>query len=141
NYNLIQQNDSSYLYFRKAQTIGNTQSVKPNTKGWINYALANTYYEENQLDSAVYYAEKSMEYFKNPFSFDNLDASRLLYKSYLKTEDFKKAAHYFQHYDSIRDSLNITEKLTNVERLKLEQFYQEKESLQALQQNQQKSKL
>lgn len=141
NHHLKKQKDSSFYYFKAAQNLEENPKLSDNTKGWINFALADMYFKENQMDSTIYYTNKSMPYYKNTFSFDNLDATKLLYQSYIKSENYKEASDYFQLYDSIRDSLNITEKLTNVERVKLEQFYREKEALKTFRENQQKSKL
>lgn len=103
-------------------------------KAWV-FNTVSTYYENvNQLDSTIFYATKaSQSLAENQYSFENQTALQILYKSYLKNKNYKNAAEYFLKYDQVRDSLNLEEKAANVEKIKVEQEYKNKEQIRKLQ--------
>ena len=96
------------------------KGLEDRTVAWIYYSVSNHYLKQEISDSAIHYASKSRKLLDDiPYSFENLEAVRILYKSYLLDNDFENASKYFEAYNEIRDSLNIEEKAVNVEKLKL----------------------
>lgn len=81
--------------------------------------LAKTYQILNEHDSAVFYAKMGLEINlieKNPLGIQ--EASKILAKEYAKS-DPKKAIGYLQIYSDSRDSLYNSQKLRQLEQLKL----------------------
>lgn len=123
NYALQNKQDSALLFFRKALKEIEKDSIPLKPSSWVYKAMSIYYLSQNQLDSAIAYANKMGNLLCEKYSFDNQDNIRLLYRAYLMKKDYPKAAHYFQLYDEISDSLNIAEKLTNAERITIEQEF------------------
>ncbi len=127
--------DKAQKYFALAANyIEKDPTSRSQSKGWI-YNTVSTYYENiNQLDSTIAYATKANQALSDyQYSFENQAALQTLYRAYLKTNDYKNAAEYFQKYDAVRDSLNLEEKSANVEKIKVEQEYKNKEQIRELQ--------
>ncbi len=123
---------TAMVYFRKALRFADTTRDKP-TKSIINSSLATYYHNTLQYDSAIYYANRTMELqADNTYSFTSQDAVKTLYESYLAKGDYKDAASYFNKYNTIRDSLNLVDAAVNVERLKLQQEYLTRAQIQTL---------
>lgn len=115
--------------------IENDTLPKPQqSRGWI-YNTVSTYYTNiNQPDSAIVYATKANQTLIDfPYSFENQAALQSLYKNYLKKEDYESAALYFQKYNAVRDSLNLEDKAANIEKIKVELDYKNKEKIRKLQ--------
>lgn len=123
NYAIQKKTDSANYYFKAALDIVKNRNLPTRTKSWVYKATANYYFDQKEVDSTITYAKKVVSTLNERFSFDNQDAVQILYKSYLLKNDYQMAAHYFEIYDEVRDSLKIEEKLANVERLTLEQDY------------------
>ncbi|PVW17291.1 tetratricopeptide repeat protein [Marixanthomonas spongiae] len=132
--------DKAQKYFDLAVNYIEKDTIeRPQSKGWV-YNTVSTYYERiNQLDSTIVYATKANEALsESQFSFENQAALQTLYKTYLKKDDFKNAAEYFQKYDAVRDSLNLEDKAANVEKIKVEQEYKNKEEIRDLRESKQR---
>lgn len=123
NYALQNKPDSALLFFRKAQKIVERDSAISRNNIWVYKAMGLFYFNLQEYDSTITYIKRMDKMIDEKYSFDNQDNIRLLYRAYLMKEDYPTAAHYFQLYDEISDSLNITEKLTNAERIILEQEF------------------
>ncbi|QIE60267.1 hypothetical protein G5B37_12055 [Rasiella rasia] len=127
--------DQAQNYFvLAANYIEKESSTTAQSKGWIYNSIA-TYYENiNQLDSTIAYATKANRALSdNQYSFENQAALRTLYRNYINKQDYKNASEYFQKYDAVRDSLNLEEKAANVEKIKVEQEFKNKEEIRELQ--------
>lgn len=132
NYVLKNKIDSAQIYFDKGKYLVQTASLKPMTKAWVFTATAHFYNHRQNIDSTIYFARKAFETYADTFSFNSQEVVGLLYHSFLKQKNYKQAAHYFSIYDEVRDSLDITQKLANVERLKLEQKFKARQKTKAL---------
>lgn len=135
-YSSKQELQTAQSYFEKSIALTET-NLEEDTKQWIFKLTSEYFLKGEQIDSAIYYANKAVDFQRdNNYSFTYLDAIRTLYKAYLVKEDYKNASVYFELYDSIRDSINVEETAVNVERLKLEQEYKTKEQIKTLEENQ-----
>jgi len=139
--NLLKGNpDIAIKNFKKAIEISKLDGVESDN-AWIYYSIAEYYLQEQKPDSAIIYADKSLNLLKNvSYSFGKLEAIQLMYKSHLLKNDFEKASSYFEDFNAIRDSLNIEEKAVNVEKLKLAQEYKTKEQIRVLKESKQQFK-
>src|SRR5699024_7407433 len=101
---LLQQPDSAISAFSKALTIIRQQQNSVQSEIWVYKATAEFYFQRRLLDSTIRYAKKIMTITPR-YSFNHQDAIQLLYKALLKQNDYQKAAHYYQIYNQVRDSL------------------------------------
>lgn len=131
NYAVQKKQDSAIFCFKKALHIVDAENFAGKINTWVYKVTAIYYFDRNELDSTIAYAKK-VEAIKDDYSFDNQEAVKLLYKSYLQKQEYQKAAHYFEKYEKVRDSLKIEEKLANATRLMLEQNYSNKEKIRQL---------
>jgi tetratricopeptide (TPR) repeat protein len=119
-------------YFYKSKKLAENEGNKK-MKAWIYNSLSQLYLIKKEPDSALFYSQKAEALLAaNTFTFENLSALENLYKSYALKEDYKNATHYFEAFNSLRDSLGIEMKAMTVEKLKLEQQHKENEELRDL---------
>lgn len=127
-------NDSiqAKTYFNKAVSYTRL-NISQLTKAFVFETTSQYFLRQEQHDSAIYYAKKTLSLFEDStINFTKLDAMKTLYKANIKNGDYKNAASYFDSYTTIRDSLNVEEKAVNVERLKLQQEYRTRAKIQEL---------
>ncbi len=125
NYTLQQKNDSALVYYNKALQMLNTSPlVEKKTQGWVYNALAQYYFNTQQIDLAIVNAKKAILAYDDKFSFDSQEIVQILYKAYLKNENYKAATQYFTLYNEISDSLKVYEKLVNIQRLTLQNEFE-----------------
>ncbi len=121
----------SKYYFNKSESL-TSKKLNNDLKSFIYQSISQYYFNLKQYDSAIYYSNQSKLLIHNKNSFLYLDNLKTLYKSNIAKGFYKEASTYFETYDKIRDSINVEEKLVNVERLKLKQEYKLKEQLQKI---------
>lgn len=115
-------------------------STDTDVKIFTYNSLAKFYETVRSNDSAIFYANKSINLGKgNYYSFSNLTATRILYQAYKAKNDFEESVNYFEKYNTIRDSLNVEEKVVNVERLKLQHEYMVKEQFRTFKEEKRRS--
>lgn len=112
-----------------------------NSKAWVFNSVSNLFLAQNQADSALYYSKKAKESLIDIYNLEGKNAYENLYKSNILKENYSESAKYFELYDAIQDSLNNGERITNIEKLKLQQQYKENQELQLLKETKRKSKL
>lgn len=93
------------LFFDKALDLSEKGSFS--NRSVIYTQLSNYYYQQENWDKAIEYAEKSQNYFKQgyPLHFA-ADNYRNLSVSYKKNNNYKQANYYIQKYVELKDSLN-----------------------------------
>ena len=137
-YDYNNEHRKAQLYFEKAITTTKTL-VDVDTKSFVFQLVSEYFFKHEQNNLAIIYAKKATDLLKdNIYSFRNQDATQTLYKSYIVNKDYKNASKYFELYDSIRDSMNVEEKAVNVERLKSEMEYWNKDKIRTLKENKKK---
>lgn len=112
-----------------------------NAKAWVYNSVSNLFLAQKQADSALYYSQKAKESLFEIYNLEGKNAYENLYKSNILKKNYGESAKYFELYNSILDSLNSGEKITNIEKLKLQQQYKENQELQLLKETKRKSKL
>ncbi len=138
NYAIQNKPDSALLLFRKALTVVEQDSTISKNDIWVYKAMGQFYFDLQEYDSTITYINRMDKIVDEKYSFDYQDNIRLLYRSYLMKRDYQKASQYFQVYEEISDSLNITEKLTNAERIILEQEFTAHQKERELEESQQR---
>lgn len=124
--------DAATAYFYKSKKLAEKKGDK-RMKAWIYNSLSHLYLTKKEPDSSLFYSQKAETLLAaRKFTFENLSALENLYKSYVLKEDYKNATHYFEAFNTLRDSLGIEMKAMTVEKLKLEQQYKENEELRDL---------
>lgn len=119
------------IYFDKLLNL--TDSITDNNaKAWVYNSVSNLYLVQKQADSTLYYSQKAKESLLDIYNMEGKNAYENLYKSNILKKNYSESAKYFELYNSIRDSLNRGEKITNIEKLKLKQEYKENQELQQL---------
>ena len=104
-YSRSQQLDSALFYALKAKEIDETLLAQGKSKGPINYLhVADAYRKAGMADSAIYYAEKCMQY---PGIATRRNAAQLLYNIYCDLKgDYKTSLEWMRVYNSIQDSIH-----------------------------------
>lgn len=94
-------------------------------QAWVYGEFSELYLKNEKLDSAIYYSKSAVEIMDSlaPYSLEQLQAMKVLYKSYIKNGDFKKASKYFEKSLEVSDSLNLEDKRVNVQKLLLQEEY------------------
>jgi len=139
-YALKKDQSQANYFFDKAVTTTQTPISIP-VKAFVFQTISEHYLKEQNNDSAIAYAKKTMDLLEdNYYSFNNKDVVNILYKAYINKQDYKNAAQYFETFNTIRDSLNVEEKAVNVERLKLQQEYRTRAQIEALKDEKQQFK-
>ena len=97
--------DSSLFYFGEAHREGSET-----TKSEVASQLANVFHKINMLDSAIYYAEQTLDFgLKNKYYVDIVDGASLLSKSY-ESSNNEKALSFSRLASAYRDTIvNIRE--------------------------------
>lgn len=92
--------------------INENNKLRGGRLAWIYSEFSELYLKNNELDSAIYYSRNAVEMLDSvaPFTLSQLKASEVLYKAYIKNEDFEKASNYFEKYAAITDSLSIEDR-------------------------------
>ena len=119
----IKRNDAKTdFYFRKSLAL--IDSVSDDKKAWIIMNIAIDLLQRDKVDSAIHYANSAIDLIQyEKYSFNHLDLEEILYKAYIKKEEFDSATQKFLIYKEIRDSLNVEQKAVNAEKIKLEQEF------------------
>src|SRR5690606_20929775 len=78
-----------------------------------------------KLDSAIFYSKRAVDIYDSiaPYRVEQLQAMKVLYKSYIKNRQFEKATHYFERSQEVLDSLNIEDQRINVQKILVEEEY------------------
>lgn len=119
-----------------------SDSITDNTtKAWVYNSVSNLFLVQNQADSSLYYSNKAKELLFDMYSLEGKNTYENLYKSYILKKKYSESVKYFELYDAIQDSLNNGERITNIEKLKLQQQYKENQELQLLKETKRKSRL
>lgn len=127
-------------YFGKALNITKYSKSKA-IQAFVYESSAEYYLEIGLYDSALYYSNKTLALLGDEiYNFSGQKAVKTLFKAYIGNKEFQKATTYFEQYNTISDSLNIEEKAVNVERLKLQQEFKNKEKIQQLNQEKKRFK-
>lgn len=119
-------------YFNQAFSFSD-KPVENLVKAFVYESFAQYKVKQKDYDAAIENAKMALELGKeNSYSFSGLNLNKLLYEVYISKEDYKSAVHYFQHYNTINDSMNVEEKAVNIERVKLEQDYKVRTQIKTL---------
>ncbi|WP_066224452.1 tetratricopeptide repeat protein [Formosa haliotis] len=123
-YSLKQDTMSANRFFNVSKNMLGTENLDQDLTIFINQSLAKYNLSNKHYQKAITWAQQGLELSKHyPNSFVNQDLNKVLYESYIQLEDYKHAVHYFQQYKTISDTINIEEKAVNLERVKLEEEY------------------
>ncbi|MCT8338697.1 tetratricopeptide repeat protein [Flavobacteriaceae bacterium TK19130] len=133
--------ENAKSFFSKAQAVG-IRNQNPGNKAWLYTELAGMHLEQNQADSAAFYAKNAEQLLDSvaPLSFQHQRATQLAYKSLLEQGAFEEAAIYFEEYATITDSLNLEDKRVKVERLLVEEEYRNREKIRQLEEAKKESR-
>jgi len=119
-------------YFNKAFSLLN-KNVDSFVEAFLYESFSEYKLKEKKYDEVILNAKKALELSKeNEYTFSGLNLNKILYEVYIKKEDYKNAVYYFQHYNTINDSIHIAEKTVNIERIKLEQDYKARTQIKTL---------
>jgi len=127
-------------YFHKAINQLNTKNPNENL-AWVYGEFSELFLKTEILDSAIYYSKNSVNILDSlaPYGVEQLQALKVLYKSYIKHGDFKNATLNFEKFLSISDSLNLEERKLNVQKILLAEEYRNKEKIRHLEERESKT--
>ena len=130
----LQNNDSlAYAYFKRAKTLTKFKEETAAT-GYFNDIMAK-YFSRNKIhDSAIYYAKLAIDSKGDLYNFNSMNSLNTIYENYIEKKDYEQATHYFQLFNTVRDSLNIEAQAVNVESLRLQEEFKSKTKIRQLQQ-------
>lgn len=128
-------------YFNLA--ISETNNVRNRRLAWVYGDFSEFLLKNNKLDSAIYYSRDAVEILDSiaPFGLTQLKASEVLYKAYIKNEEYENAANYFEKFTAISDSLNIEDRKINVQKIVLEEEYRTKDKIRELEESKSRSNM
>lgn len=108
---------------------------------WVYGEFSELFLKNEKLDSAIYYSKNAVEIFDSvaPFGLEQLQAVKVLYKSYIKNEDFEKAASNFEKFLEVSDSLDLEAKRINVHKILIEEEYRTKDKMREMQEREKRS--
>ncbi|PWB20744.1 hypothetical protein DCO46_20165, partial [Flavobacterium sp. HTF] len=122
-YALKKEKANADYYFDKAFSLVNKR-VDTQLQAFVYESFSDYKEKEKEYDAVIVNAKKALGLYKeNVYNFSGLNLNKMLYQAYVNKEDYKNAVYYFQKYNAINDSINIVEKVINLERIKLEQDY------------------
>lgn len=123
---------AKYYFHRALEEIG-PKTVNEDL-GWVYGEFSELYLKMEKLDSAIYYSKNAVEILDSlaPFTTIQLQAVEVLYKSYIKREDFERGSKALEKFLAISDSLNIEDRRINAQKTILEEEYRTKERMREL---------
>ena len=114
-YYLNKKNDSALTLLEKAEKHNPLKTFMP-----LNLIKAKLYYNNQNIDTAIFYLERELQ-LKKGITLDRIvEASELLAKCYLAKKNFKNAKSLIKRIDN--DTSHVTVKLTSILRLR-SKFY------------------
>lgn len=128
-----------YLNLSKTQI---TPKTPPKNISWLYSGYSNYYKKTSQLDSAIYFAKKSVNILDSvaPYSFEQQRAVKNLYQLYQRNQDYKLASQYFGQFAEITDSINLADKRINVEKLLIKEEYRNRMKIKELEESKRQSR-
>jgi serine phosphatase RsbU (regulator of sigma subunit) len=143
-----EKNKWPYLYFVLAQTYLEKKDYKESLKfvyagmkpikairrekniAQLYACAANDYYELNNLDSAIHYANLSNRLgVKNSISDVILNSSQLLFKIYKQQNKYDSAFKYLQAASAIKDTIAQQNKINDIENISMNESIREQEKI------------
>ncbi|QAA80470.1 hypothetical protein EI546_01430 [Aequorivita sp. H23M31] len=104
---------------------------------WVYGEFSELFLKNRNLDSAIYYSRNAVDILDTvaPYSLEQLQAVKILYKAYQKNGNFENAVNNFEKFMVITDSLNLEDKRIKVQKLILEEEYRTKDKIRELEEN------
>lgn len=130
---LKENDEAAKHYFHQA--INQMDTNYPNEDlAWVYGEFSELFFKNEKLDSAIYYSKTAVGILDSlaPYGLEQLQAVKVLYKSYIKNKDFEDATRNFEKFLAISDSLNLEDRRVNVQKILLGEEYRNKEKIRQL---------
>lgn len=140
---ILKNNDQVAKQYFKLALNEIARSDADDNLAWVYAEFSELYLRSRNLDSAIYYSGSAVEILDRlaPFGLEQLQATKVLYRSYVENKQFEKAAGYFEKFLAITDSLNLEDKRVNVQRLLIEEEYRNQDKIRNLEHRESQAKL
>ncbi len=135
-YLIKDEDETAKHYFHRAINEIGPNNINSDL-GWVYGEFSELYLKNEKIDSAIYYSKNAVAILDSlaPFTVINRNAVEVLYKAYIKKEDFKNASKNLEKFFAISDSLNIEDRKAKVQKIILEEEYRTKEKIRELEES------
>ena len=131
---ILKENDTAAKYYFHKAMDQKDASIPDEDLAWVYGEFSELFLKNEKLDSSIYYSKKAVDILDSlaPYGLEQLQAVKVLYKSYIKNKDFEDATRNFEKFLAISDSLNLEDRRVNVQKILLGEEYRNKEKIRQL---------